>query len=407
MANEFLQRLLQGEHPLTGRRSIIRTPARPRLESRVVSGRVVPIGAIPAIGEVLSSFLEDYQAGKQADKMVTALQGVNPELAKLVGGGLGLQDAASLYQMNQPQKPRSISGYNTNPDGSVTPMAISGVPGVNNYYDLQMKLAEQQNAMRNQVTPLQQENLNLSRSGNNLAVESANRANAAFDRSQSNREQDMSLAQEARNREMAQQDFNNTLRDWESQNPKWKENAQRIADAEMLSKNFEDSFKLFDEEYKKRIDPNSTYAGRVWDAKSLLDANPMATALAPLQWAARSPEMMNTGVLNSGEQATLNKIISDSTDLLNANDPKSTYDQIKVLSETIKNRLGTIRSTLSPKTPRPTMMGYEANQAPAKFQPRGNDTAPAQYRPQQNAPASADPELEAINRRLSEKYNVR
>jgi len=395
MANVFLQKLLQGEHPLTGRRSIIRTPARPRLESRVVSGRVIPIGAIPAIGEVLSSFLEDYQAGKQADKMVTALQGVNPELAKLVGGGLGLQDAASLYQMTQPQNPRSISGYNTNPDGSVTPMSISGVPGVNNYYDLQMKLAEQQSALRNQVTPMQQEQLNLSRSGNNLAVESANRANAAFDRSQSNREQDIAIAQEARNKEMAQQDFNNTLRDWESQNPKWKENAQRIADAEMLSKNFEDSFKLFDEEYKKRIDPNSSYLGRVWDAKSFLDANPLSTTLAPLQWAARSPEMMNTGVMNPGEQSTLNKIISDSTDLLNTNDPQSTYDQIKVLSETIKNRLATIRATLSPKTPRPIMMGYDAN------------SAPAQYRPQQNAPASAAPGLEAKKRRLSEKYNVR
>jgi len=206
---------------------------------------------------------------------------------------------------------------------------------------------------------------------------------------------------------MAQQDFNNTLRDWESQNPKWKENSQRISDAEMLSKNFEDSVKLFDEEYKKRIDPNSSYLGRVWDAKSFLDANPLSTTLAPLQWAARSPEMMNTGVMNPGEQSTLNKIISDSTDLLNTNDPQSTYGQIKVLSETIKNRLATIRATLSPKTPRPIMMGYDANAAPAQYQPQQNAPAPAQYQPQQNAPASADPGLEAKKRRLSEKYNVR
>jgi hypothetical protein len=213
-----------------------------------------------------------------------------------------VQQALSTYSnLNQPRSANRDgvrAGWNMNPDGSVSPMAVTNAgPGIKNTWDAEVALANAKGAAPGFG---EQAKLDIARDANVRQTQSESR-NA-----------------ERENRAIEKLDRQTTLQEWNNDNPNYKKNMADIQNAE--------------NEYEKLKNGIYAYAGSpvndkgVSDSPGIIDRydqtarhNPLKngelqTEYQSVTWPLRGESMINTGVLNPGDMKSLNAAIQDPTD---------------------------------------------------------------------------------------------
>lgn len=211
----------------------------------------------------------------------------NPELAQ--------QALATYSNLNKPraENDNAPTGYIRNPNGSLSPMKMEGINGLNSYFDVQQA--------NNQIPGY----------GEQARLEIAQDANVRQKKS------DLRAAEKEDNL-IQKTDRANTLSEWNNDNPNYKKNMADIQNAE--------------NEYEKLKNGIYAYAGSpvndkgVSDSPGIIDRydqtarhNPLKngelqTEYQSVTWPLRGESMINTGVLNPGDMKALNAAIQDPTD---------------------------------------------------------------------------------------------
>lgn len=211
----------------------------------------------------------------------------NPELAQ--------QALATYSNLNKPraENDNAPTGYIRNPNGSLSPMKMEGINGLNSYFDVQQ--ANNQIPGYGEVEKLQ------------IAQDTNVRQNKSDLRSA---EKEDNLIQKT--------DRANALQEWNNDNPNYKKNMADIQNAE--------------NEYEKLKNGIYAYAGSPVNDKGVSDSlgiidrydqtarhNPLKngelqTEYQSVTWPLRGESMINTGVLNPGDMKALNAAIQDPTD---------------------------------------------------------------------------------------------
>jgi hypothetical protein len=211
----------------------------------------------------------------------------NPELAQ--------QALATYSNLNKPraENDNAPTGYIRNPNGSLSPMKMEGINGLNSYFDVQQA--------NNQIPGY----------GEVEKLQIAKDTNVRQDKSESrSAEREDNLIQKT--------DRANTLQEWNNDNPNYKKNMADIQNAE--------------NEYEKLKNGIYAYAGSPVNDKGVSDSlgiidrydqtarhNPLKngelqTEYQSVTWPLRGESMINTGVLNPGDMKALNAAIQDPTD---------------------------------------------------------------------------------------------
>ena len=211
----------------------------------------------------------------------------NPELAQ--------QALATYSNLNKPraENDNAPTGYIRNPNGSLSPMKMEGINGLNSYFDVQQA--------NNQIPGYGEvEKLQIARDANVRQTQGESR-NAKRE-----------------NRAIEKMDRQNIVQEWNNDNPNYKKNMADIQNAE--------------NEYEKLKNGIYAYAGSpvndkgVSDSLGIIDRYDQAARHNPLKngelqteyqsvtWPLRGESMINTGVLNPGDMKALNAAIQDPTD---------------------------------------------------------------------------------------------
>ena len=212
-----------------------------------------------------------------------------------------VQQALSTYSnLNQPRAANRDgvrAGWNMNPDGSVSPMAVTNAgPGIKNTWDAEVALANAKGLMPGYG---EQERLQIDK---NTDV----RQNQSDSRTADREER----AIEKTNR-------SNTLQEWRLQNPNYEKNQQSIQDAEAELAKLRDGIHAYagtpPDANGKNATPGVIDNYDQMDRHNPLTNGSLQTEYQSMTWPLRGESMINTGVLNPGDATALNAASQDPT----------------------------------------------------------------------------------------------
>ena len=252
----------------------------------------------------------------------------NPELAQ--------QALATYSNLNKPraENDNAPTGYIRNPNGSLSPMKMEGINGLNSYFDVQQ--ANNQIPGYGEVDKLQ------------IAKDTNVRQNKSDLRSA---EREDNLIQKT--------DRANTLQEWRLQNPNYEKNQQSIQDAEAELAKLRDGIHAYagtpPDANGKNATPGVIDNYDQMDRHNPLTNGSLQTEYQSMTWPLRGESMINTGVLNPGDATALNAASQDPT----AIGPKGwrSNEEIKKqqwkLLEIAERNVKALRNSKTPTSPPP------------------------------------------------------
>ena len=246
------------------------------------------------------------------------------------------QALATYSNLNKPrsENDNAPSGYVRNVDGTLRPMMIKGINGVDNYFDVQQS---------NNRIPGYGETEKLQ-----IAQDSNTRAQASEKRSVE-REQNL----------IEKTDRANALQEWRLQNPNYEKNQQSIQDAEAEFAKLRDGIYAYagtpPDEQGKNGKPGIIDNYDQMDRHNPFKNGELQAEYQSMTWPLRSESMINTGVLNPGDLHAVNATSQDPTDFglegwrSNEDIKKQQWEVLKIAERNVK----ALRKSKAPTSPPP------------------------------------------------------